>query len=192
MPFDVFLSHSERDYDIVRRVWDLLNRINISAYMYELYPQYGELLPDVVRDAIAGSRYFVTFLTKDGVTSQWVNQEIGVAHALRKLIIPIIENGVKSKGFIELRIFLPFSPSDQELMLYQLVIRLRELLFKCNSQRNGLQIKCVNCGDVFLTDLPSCEDVSHAYEKGLSLRLKCPSCSNEVDVNPLTFDEIGL
>ena len=160
--------------------------------MYELYPQYGELLPEVMKKAIVSSKIFVTFLTKDGVPSQWVNQEIGVAHALRKLIIPIIESGVESKGFIELRISLPFSPDEPELMIYQLVIRLRELLFRCNKQPNGLQITCTSCGNVFLTDLPSCEEVNYAYEKGLSLRLKCPHCHNDVDVNPLTFDEIGL
>jgi mannitol/fructose-specific phosphotransferase system IIA component len=40
-------------------------------------------------------------LTEDGARSEWVNQEIGVAHGLGKDIIPIKEKGVDVKGFIE-------------------------------------------------------------------------------------------
>lgn len=128
MQFDVFLSHAKEDYNLVWRVWDLLDRMNITAYMYELYPQYGEVLTEAIKKAINDSKIFVAFLTRSGVSSQWVNQEIGVAHAIGRKIIPVRETEVESKGFVELRIVLPFSPNDPELMIYNLTTRLRDLL----------------------------------------------------------------
>jgi len=44
MAFDVFLSHDNQDYELVNRVWIILTRIKISAYMYEHYPNYGQNL----------------------------------------------------------------------------------------------------------------------------------------------------
>ena len=102
--------------------------MKITAYMYALYPQYGEVLTEAIKKAINDSKIFVAFLTRSGVSSQWVNQEIGVAHAIGRKIIPVRETEVESKGFVELRIVLPFSPNDPELMIYNLTTRLRDLL----------------------------------------------------------------
>ncbi len=48
MALDVFLSQDSGDYDIVYRVFTVLDRLKISAYVYGRYPDHGECLPEVI------------------------------------------------------------------------------------------------------------------------------------------------
>jgi len=45
-------------------------------------------------------RSVLVLWTRDGAHSSWVNQEIGFAEDLCKLIIPVVERGVYPKGFL--------------------------------------------------------------------------------------------
>ena len=98
MTFDVFLSHDSQDFDLVDRVWKILDRINISAYMYEFYPNYGQYLPETIKAMLKQSKCVVVFFTRNGMNSQWVNQEVGIAigsvPAFQSITIPVVEEGV--------------------------------------------------------------------------------------------------
>ena len=181
MAFDVFLSHDHSDFDLVDRIERILTRMKISAYMYEKYPRPGEYIPEVIKTEIRYCKYFVAFLTNAGVASQWVNQEIGIAHAYDKLIIPVNEAGVQSKGFIELREYIYYEPYTPEIMIYNLLHTLRWRLGKDHTIENGLSLDC-RCGTTFEDTLPSYQEVNNAVRKKVSFVYHCPQCSGELIV----------
>lgn len=192
MKFDVFLSHSTEDYQLVSRVKDLLDRTRINAYIYQAFQKPGESLVDMVTNAMRDSSIVVVFLTRSSANSPWVNQQIGLTHGLGKTIIPVVEENLSYTGLISFKIRLGFSVSDPETMMYHLLRRLRELLSRCEQENNGLIVKCSHCGELFDTILPSCENLEHGLDNGLALQSLCPHCKNDVNVTPFTFDQTGI
>ncbi|TET40199.1 MAG: toll/interleukin-1 receptor domain-containing protein [Dehalococcoidia bacterium] len=185
--FDVFLSHDHDDFALVDRIEKILQRIKISAYVYEKYPRYGEYIPEVIKETIKDSKYFVVFLTHEGIASQWVNQEIGIAHAFDKLIIPVKDRQLQSKGFVELREFIYYDPLSPEDMIYRLIHTLRWRLSKQQAAEKGLALDC-KCGSKFDDTLPSYEEVNDAIRKEGVFVYKCPACSGEIRVSPASLE----
>jgi len=100
MAFNVFISHSVRDMDVVYQFKQWLEHYGIVVYVDSMQPQYGSPLRVKVSDAIAHSDCVIAILTQNGARADWVNQEIGYAIHAGKPIIPVVEDGVKVKGFI--------------------------------------------------------------------------------------------
>jgi hypothetical protein len=196
LQFGLFFSYSEEDKGLAWYVKDVLDRTKIKTYIFEAYQKPGEPLVDAVTNAMKNSAYVAVALTKNSINSQWVNQEIGMAHGLGKVIIPIVDKDLDKnayKGLIEFRTRLLLHPDDHATMIYLLLKRLRELLNRCGQEKDRLIIKCIYCYHEFNTILPSCEDIDYHIQKGDSLRCSCPHCGHDdVYVNPFTFNEIGV
>lgn len=78
----------------------------------ELHPEPGERLSDKIMGAIDSSDCVLALLTKDGIRSQWVNQEIGYAKKAGKLILPLVEEGTEVKGFLAEFEYIPFNREE--------------------------------------------------------------------------------
>ena len=100
MAYSVFLSHSmtAEDVPLVRTIADQLGSLNISCYVAERDPKFGQSLAQKVESALRGCDCLVGLLTKGGSASAYVNQEIGLAVGLNKPIIPIVEKGLDIRG----------------------------------------------------------------------------------------------
>jgi len=184
--FDVFLSYNESDLALVNRIMNILNRMGITTYSYKHYPEYGEYLPEIIKKNIMSSEFFVVLLTRAGIDSQWVNQEIGMAFALNRLIIPIVQMGLETKGFVELRQHIDYNTYNPEQTLQNIIYRLRYL---CNA--TTIQLKCKNedCRHSFSAHLPSEMDIGEAVKKKNVFLLKCPRCKKKVTYSPITFEQ---
>lgn len=184
--FDVFLSYNESDLALVERIMKILDRMRIKAYSFKHFPEYGEYVPEIVKKNIRDSEYLVVLLTKDGIESQWVNQEIGMAFALNMLIIPIVQIGVESKGFVELRQRIDYDPYKPEVAISGLIYRLRYL---CNV--TSLKLKCTNksCNSQFIVPIPNQMEINEAVSKNKLLLATCPYCKNQIYFSPITFEE---
>lgn len=101
MSFSVFVSHSMRPHDLplLRGVCEHLSHHGITYYLAERDWRFGERLPQRVESEIKRSDCVLGFLTKEGHASDYVNQEIGVAIAARKPIVPVLEQGADLTGF---------------------------------------------------------------------------------------------
>ena len=64
--------------------------------MAEYFPIAGIDLKEKIASNLDESQFVIALLTQSGVVSQWVNQEIGYAHARKLHIIPVIEEGGQS------------------------------------------------------------------------------------------------
>jgi len=194
MTFDVFLSHDSQDFDLVDRVWKILDRINISAYMYEFYPNYGQYLPETIKAMLKQSKCVVVFFTRNGMNSQWVNQEVGIAigsvPAFQSITIPVVEEGVICKGFTEHLIHINYKVNQPEIMLANLVWALRQKLGKANLVSNGLRVDCT-CGWIFQSDLWALETINILLERGHNFYLcNCPQCGAECKFDLRTWENV--
>jgi hypothetical protein len=98
--FTVFISHSTKDISVVHELANWIKSVNINVSVAELDFRAGQPLPDKIAKMIDGSDCVLAVLTLGGMRSEWVNQEIGYAKKAGKTIIPIVEKGVETKGFI--------------------------------------------------------------------------------------------
>lgn len=138
MGFTVFISHSTSDFSLVYQLKEWLEINGITAYLAELDPQYGESIADKVARAIDQSDCVIAFLTKDGARSRWVNQEIGYAEGVPKLVIPVAEEGVTVPGFLEGREYVPFTWDNPAEAIDKLIAYLAEKKADAEAQRAGL------------------------------------------------------
>src|SRR5207237_2217780 len=102
MTFSVFVSHSVADEDLpyLKELENRSRAIGIELYLAERSPQPGTRLSEKVRTNIARTDLVLALLTRQGVASAWVNQEIGLALSQNKRVLPVLETGVKPPGVI--------------------------------------------------------------------------------------------
>lgn len=187
--FNVFLSYNDSDLALIDRITKILSRIGIVAYSYRHFPEAGEYIPEIIKKNINDSEHFAVLLTEAGFESPWVNQEIGMAFALNLLIIPIVQKGVETKGFVELRQRIDYDPNHPEDAIKDLIFRLRYL---CNAMT--LQLTCVNENyrSEFSINLPTEVQIGEAIEKNGIFSQACPKCKTNVSFSPKTFEHLKV
>ena len=183
--FKIFLSHAEEDYQLVYRVWDILFRLKATPYMYEVYPDYGRDIPTGIRDVLRDCSICITFLTKDSINSQWVQQELGIAYAFDKIIVPVTETGVEYKGFVQMVMRIPFEAADPEGMIYRVIYAVRSHIL--GHGEILISLTCANHHEHDYT-LASTRDLNKAIRIGHVYRFKCPTCGIDIELNPKTLE----
>jgi len=125
--FRVFISHSTADLELVYQLKCGLEINRIETYLAEAYPQPGTSLSGKISNAIDQSNCVIAVFTRDGVRSQWVNQEIGYAKKAAKIVIPIVEEGVPHNGFVQGIEYVPFSRENPTDAISRIIERLAQL-----------------------------------------------------------------
>lgn len=104
MQYNLFIGYSGEDKKHAEFVYNCLSQIaEMKPYLAEILPNYGESFKERILNFLDITDFMVVFLTKNGVESQWVNQEIGYATAIKRKkhpmrIIPISLKNVQLKG----------------------------------------------------------------------------------------------
>lgn len=103
MSLTVFISHcmSVEDEPIVREIGLRLTRKGLTAYLAERDLQPGRPLSEKILARIEESDLVAVVWTRAGASSTYVNQEIGAAKAAGKLVVPIVEKGVRPGAMLE-------------------------------------------------------------------------------------------
>jgi hypothetical protein len=127
MAFKVFVSHSTADLGLVQQLQYSLETNGIETYLADLHPQPGDILASKISRAIEQSNCLIAVLTQDGARSQWVHQEIGWAKRAGKLVIPIVEEGVPSTGFIQGVEYIRFNRESPADAIDKIIARLKDL-----------------------------------------------------------------
>jgi hypothetical protein len=91
---EVFLSHSTQDQVHVALVQRQIEALGIQVYLAEHDPQSGTSIAAKVEDALRRCHAVVVLITETSINSNYVQQEIGLARAHQKLIVPIVERSV--------------------------------------------------------------------------------------------------
>lgn len=183
--FKVFLSHAEEDYQLVYRVWHILSRLKATPYMHELYPDYRRDIPTGIRDVLQHCVMCITFLTRAGIDSQWVQQELGIAYAFSRIIVPVIETRVKYKGFVQMIRRIPYNPGEPDSMVYEVIYAVRTNLL--GHDQIIISLTCANHHEHNYT-LASTHDLNTAIRIDRIHVFKCVTCGIDIELNPKTLE----
>jgi hypothetical protein len=209
MDFKVFIGYAKEDDDKASYIFSCLNGIvGIQPYKAEFFKECGEDFKEKIQRELTDSHLMIVLLTENGKNSQWVNQEIGYAYALKKRrhseyenlpnIIPISLKNVNLKGFITTDtldfLFLDDYPSF-ELLMANIINQIRWRVPRGYEEGTlQLRVTCFNCVDeknfpfVWVTKLPSQEDVTRAIQQNRCwLQYTCPQCKRPDYVDVRTF-----
>jgi len=134
--YQIFLSHSASDADWVLWLADEIRKIEIFPYVFEQDPQPGRYLSEKVQEAITASDSVVVFLTWNSHLAPYVQQEIGFAEGLKKLIIPLVQPGLDQRMFAMLqgREYIPFDFTNPSMAVETLLNYLHDLRTQAESR----------------------------------------------------------
>jgi hypothetical protein len=94
----VFLSHATRDLEQVELVRRQIEALGINVYLAEHDPKPGTSIAAKVDEALQRCHVFVVLITTTSSNSAYVQQEVGLARAYRKPIIPIVDKAVDASS----------------------------------------------------------------------------------------------
>lgn len=103
MAYRVFISHSAQDQGLVISLANLLSKFGVDVSVAEWYLTPGERLDEKVLEQIKKSDCIVALLTRNGMRSSWVQQEIGFSLQHGKPVIPMVEKGIEPKDLAALQ-----------------------------------------------------------------------------------------
>jgi len=103
MAYRVFISHSTQDQGLVISLANLLSKFGVEVFVAEWYFTPGERLDEKVFEQIKNSDCIVALLTRNGLRSNWVQQEIGYSLQQDKPVIPMVEKGIEPKDLAALQ-----------------------------------------------------------------------------------------
>ena len=199
--YGVFISHSGEDMDLVKPLHDSLSRIvEIAPYVAEYYPKPGLDVKHKIATDLKDSYCVIVLLTRSGVSSQWVNQEIGYAYALPpfpRLIIPIVEEGILIRGFLEGVQYIKLDRTRFEDTISKVIYTLRTIIPKGHEiGALNLRIECKKCvNDLgfpyeYSIPLPIQPHINEIIQKGQVFATRCPKCQREYLFHPKTLIQL--
>lgn len=142
MAYKVFISHSTRDQGLVISLANLLSKFGVEVSVAEWYLAPGERLDRKVFEQIKTSDCVVALLTRNGIRSNWVQQEIGYSLQRNKLVIPIVENGIDPKDLAALqgREYIEYVPNLYQQALIKLSTYVSSLKLKKEEREKALLV----------------------------------------------------
>lgn len=115
--FKVFVSYSTHDLKNVTELQQYLVGTGIEVFVAEHSVVPSEQLSERISAAIAACDLFVLLWSAKAKASDWVPQEIGKAHSLRKTILPLVlDEGLDLPGFISGLKYVPIYRDPQASM----------------------------------------------------------------------------
>lgn len=180
--YDIFLSHSEQDEDLIQKIANSLKSIDYEVYVEEYERNFGTDVVDSVCKAIESSNFFMVILTDKSINSQWVNQEIGYAYANEKDIIPVYVGKIDIKGMIT----TVKGIKVKEYYIDDVVSKITWHFIKEDGS-SRFSFKCEKCGEKWWLDIPKQEDLYKWRKNNQPIKDKCNACNHINKINPRTL-----
>lgn len=101
MAFNVFISYATKDLSVVDQVRTVLEGSSVAVFVAEHSVPAGSPLAQSIITAIKQCDIFIVLWSRNADASDWVPQEVGIAKADNKHIIPVLlDPGLKPPGFM--------------------------------------------------------------------------------------------
>ena len=142
MGYKVFITHSVRDQGLVISLANLLSKFGIEVVVAVWYLAPGTSLDKKVREQIKEADCVVALLTRNGIRSNWVQQEIGYSLSLKKPIIPVVEKGIdlKNLGVLEGKEYIEYDPYKPQQAFSKLSTYVKSLKLKKEEKEKTLLV----------------------------------------------------
>jgi len=126
MAYKVFVSYSTKDIPDVNALRTFLQFPDVECFVSQYAVAPGAPITPTTKTAILECDLFVLLWSRNAMGSEWVSQEIGIAHGNNKPILPfVLEHGLALSGFIkDLRYVAAFqNPQQAMYSLRETVLR---------------------------------------------------------------------
>ncbi|MDL1973161.1 MAG: toll/interleukin-1 receptor domain-containing protein [Deltaproteobacteria bacterium] len=142
MAYRVFISHSTRDHGLVIALANLLSKFGVEVFVAEWYLTPGEPLDKKVFQQIDRADCVVALLTRNGVRSNYVHQEIGYTIKAEKPLIPLVEKGIDPKNLAALhgREYIEYNPLEPQEALIRASTYVKSLKLRKREQEKTLLV----------------------------------------------------
>ncbi len=142
MSYKVFISHSTRDQGLVISLTNLLSKFEVEVFVAEWYLDPGVRIDNKIFEQIEASDCVVVLLSRKGIRSNWVHQEIGYALKCNKLIIPLVEKGIDSNDLAALQgmQYIEYDSHEYQGALNKLANFVKSLKLKKEEQEKTLLV----------------------------------------------------
>lgn len=148
VPLTVFLSYPREDLWLAFRVQKILSEVGIYVYLAELFPEPGVTLWEKIKQMIQRSDVVIVLWTKSAKNSAFVNQEIGYAEGLNKLIIPLAERGTGAEGSLAGKEYIPYERGRDAETFSSLCHALHKFLLKKLEEQERQRVQQTAIGGV--------------------------------------------
>ncbi len=119
MAFSVFISYSTKDLSRARQIKHLLEGTGSKAFLAEYSLSPGSELGQAILAAIKECDLFLLLWSANAKSSEWVPQEIGVARAHKRPIIPVMLNkDIELPGFLKGLKYLPLYKAPNQALTW--------------------------------------------------------------------------
>jgi hypothetical protein len=99
--YDIFISHSHQDYDQVKELVDTLKQYGFSVFLAHRDIRPSADWEEELLKALFSAAVFIAFITPEFKSSDWCDQETGIAISRGQKIIPIIASSkLDPYGFV--------------------------------------------------------------------------------------------
>lgn len=193
-----FIGYSSRDEPYVARLCKSLDTVGANPYVAEWWLEAGRPLAEKIEKNIAVSTCLVALLSDEANRSPWVHEEIGYAMAKGIPVIPVVEDGVKIRGFLEGLEYIAYDKYDFDETTYRIITSVRTVVYMPaiiapairppTRALDTLRFRCKACDREFTEPLPAQDEINRAIERGHVFIFDCPFCGNRIKVNPKTFE----
>jgi hypothetical protein len=95
----LFLSHSSKDKKLATDLKDAFERLGLDVFVAHQDIKPSVKWADEILRQLRASDIFLALLTKNFKTSDWADQEAGIAISLEKVILPVVASA-KPHGFL--------------------------------------------------------------------------------------------
>lgn len=102
--YDVFICYSRRDNELVRTIFDRLNRKEIYCFS-DFESLIGSNSQEALVQAIKNAKSFLFICTPNSVQSAWAIKELLFAYKSGKNIIPVIVDGTELPNELEILLY---------------------------------------------------------------------------------------
>ena len=142
MAYKVFISHSTRDRKLVIALANTLSKFGIKVFVAEWYLTPGQKLDRKVFANLDNADCVVVLLTRNGIRSNWVQQEIGYALKISKPLIPLVEKGMPpgDLGALQDRDYIEYDPSQPQQALIKTSTYVKLLKLKKEKREKTLLV----------------------------------------------------
>ena len=127
MNYDIFISYSRHDSDVVNEIVTLLEQEGYSVWIDQDGIESGEDFKEKIARAIKESSVVLFFSSEHSNVSDWTAKEIGIAVKYKKHIIPILLDNSSFNETVEFDLinldFVDYSKASTRVLM-------REKLFK--------------------------------------------------------------
>ena len=137
----VFISHSSEDYEISKKLANLLLRDGIEVWIDYKDLSCGDILPKNIGDGLRWCNTLLLVWSKSASLSHWIEEEWTNAHSLGKTILPCILDETEIPEMLSNRIYADFRKFENGYLTLRKALNIKIIIEEVNIYLQSIRFK---------------------------------------------------